>query len=207
MTTPTTPPIVYLDTETTSLRPSRQIWEVGAIREDGAEIEEYQAYLPVDLSGADPASLAIGRFYERHPHGRVLSQPDPAPEDLLAASELTDRVIVSAAGTLAKLTHGAIIIGAVPWFDTERGVDRLLRRYGMIPAWRYHLVDVETFAAGVLRMPPPWDFDALLREFGLTYREEDRHTALGDARMVRSLYKAALGAISFGHRATAGPVE
>jgi hypothetical protein len=42
-------------------------------------------------------------------------------------------------------------------------------------------------------MPPPWDFDELLQLHGLVYDETDRHTALGDARMVRDLYDRALG--------------
>lgn len=198
MTPPTPRPLVFLDTETTSLRPDRQIWEVAAIREvadptaaASPEEEVLEAFLPVDLSGADPTSLAIGRFYERHPYGRVLAGSEE-PRDLAAAEHLGRGHALMAAGAVARLTHGAIIVGAVPWFDTERGLDRLLRRNGMLPGWHYHLVDVETLAAGALRMAPPWDFDLLLREFGLTYLEEDRHTALGDARMVQRLYWAVL---------------
>jgi hypothetical protein len=67
-----------------------------------------------------------------------------------------------------------------------------MRANGICPSWHYHLVDVETLAAGALRMAPPWDFDKLLGEVGLTYDEADRHTALGDARMVRDLYDAVL---------------
>lgn len=192
--TPQAPrPLVFLDTETTSLRHDRQVWEVAAIRHDEAgETEEtYQAFLPVDLSSANPASLAIGRFYERHPYGRVLSRPKPDQPDLIAAERLiTRQAALVAAGTVARLTHGATIVGAVPWFDTEV-LAKLLRRNGILPGWHYHLVDVETFAAGALRMEPPWDFDTLLAEFGLTYDEEQRHTALGDARMVQRLYWAA----------------
>ena len=67
-----------------------------------------------------------------------------------------------------------------------------MRANGICPSWRYHLVDVETLAAGALRRPPPWRFDDLLADYGLVYDEADRHTALGDARMVRDLYDAVL---------------
>jgi hypothetical protein len=71
-------------------------------------------------------------------------------------------------------------------------LQRFLREYGQCATNNYHLVDVETLAAGALRMPPKWDFDKLLAAFGLTYDEADRHTALGDARMVRDLYDAVM---------------
>ena len=89
------------------------------------------------------------------------------------------------------ITRGATIVGAVPNFDTEVLATRM-RAHGICPSWHYHLVDVETLAAGALRKPPPWNFDELLGLYGLTYDEADRHTALGDARMARYLYDAVL---------------
>ena len=85
------------------------------------------------------------------------------------------------AGAVAQLLDGATIVGAVPDFDT-RHLTRFLRNNGQAPTWHYHLVDVETLAAGRLGMAPPWNFDTILEAFGLTYDEADRHTALGDTR-------------------------
>jgi DNA polymerase III epsilon subunit-like protein len=51
---------------------------------------------------------------------------------------------------------------------------------------------VTALAAGAIGQEPPWNFDAMLAVFGLQYAEEDRHTALGDARMARDLYDAVL---------------
>lgn len=174
--------IVFMDTETTSLRHDRDVWELGAIRRlPGAADKEYHAFAAVNLAEADPFSLEIGGFYRRHPHGRLLSGVRDNDAPVLVQDQLYEQV--------APLLHGALIVGAVPWFDTqalERRARKAFGRYG----FHYHLVDIEALAAGALGMRPPWDFDTILGAFGLSYDEEDRHTALGDARMVRDLYDA-----------------
>ena len=180
--------LVFLDTETTSLRPDRRVWEIGLIRRDDSGHEtEHHSFIrrvELDLGNADPMSLKIGRFYERHP------QCDPTvvlePGTYLAGSEYEELQAIE------QVTRGATIVGAVPNFDTEVLAARM-RANDICPSWHYHLVDVETLAAGRLRMPPPWGFDDLLALYGLKYAEADRHTALGDARMVRDLYDAVLG--------------
>jgi hypothetical protein len=184
-----TPPIVFLDTETTSLdRVMRFPWEIGLIRRDpdGTEVEtvfQVDAYADTLMPGwpqapiatADPMSLKIGRFHERYgtnPDIRVV----PASE----AGQLVE-----------QWTRGALLVGAVPSFDEET-LWKLVRGAQRTPTWHYHLVDVETLAAGSLGLTPPWNFDRVLAEFGLVYDEADRHTALGDARMARDLYDAVL---------------
>lgn len=79
-----------------------------------------------------------------------------------------------------------------PNFDAEVLAARM-RAHGICPSWHYHLVDVETLAAGHRGFRPPWGFDDILKAYGLQYDETDRHTALGDARMARDLYDAILG--------------
>lgn len=175
--------LVFLDTETTSLRPDRRVWEAAVIvRRDGHPDTEHSWFvLPghLDLGNADPMSLKIGGFYDRHPHLGGAEQG--------VAANLEVDVLWQVEG----LTRGATIVGAVPNFDTEVLGTRM-RAHGIMPSWHYHLVDVETLAAGFLRQPPPWDFDGLLGAYGLKYDESERHTALGDARMVRDLYDAVL---------------
>lgn len=173
--------ICFLDTETTSLRPDRRAWEVAIIVRDtdaGTDVEHtwFIETDDLDLGNADPVSLRIGRFYERHPqfNGQELKFTDIDVEDVVARE-------------VEYLTRGAIVVGAVPDFDTHV-LGEMLRRSGFCPAWHYHLVDVETLAAGALKLPPRWDFDKVLAAYGLTYDEADRHTALGDTRMVRDLY-------------------
>lgn len=190
MSLPDNPRLVFIDTETTSLRPDRRVWDLAAIGRDpdGTE-EEYQFFIHVDeldLGNADPMSLKIGRFYDRH--------PQMTAENGLAERgkpNVGDNVIYERAALegFELMSRGAIIVGAVPNFDTEVIATRM-RAHGLAPSWHYHLVDVETLAAGQLGMRPLWSFDAILAEYGITYVEELRHTALGDAAIARDLFDA-----------------
>lgn len=182
--------LVFLDTETTSLRHDRRAWEIGLIvRRPAGDDEGVGEYADdentflidscdLDLGNADVMSLKIGKFYDRHPY----ATGDPTTTIWSECRALTE---------IEDLTRGAVLVGAVPNFDTEVLGTRM-RAHGICPSWHYHLVDVETLAAGALRMPPRWDFDTLLAAYGLTYDEADRHTALGDTRMVRDLYDAVM---------------
>ena len=207
--TKTVPTLVFADTETTSLRHDRRVWEIGAIvrpaggtRADDVEHQWFIDTGDLDLGNADPASLKIGRFYERHPQ----MNGTPLADGGVYTGEITAGVIRDnqtgilslptrppirrewmALASFEKLTRFAWIVGAVPWFDTEV-LGARMRANNTCPAWHYHLIDVENLAAGALAEPPPWGFDDLLQSFALTYDEADRHTALGDARMVRDLY-------------------
>ncbi len=169
--------LVFLDTETTSLRHDRRAWEIGLVAraDDGTHVEVswFVDAEDLDLGNADLMSLKIGRFHERHPGIRGCE-----PEAMVLLE-------------IEHYTRGATIVGAVPWFDTDV-LGQRMRANGICPSWHYHLVDVETLAAGALRLAPPRDFDTLLNQYGLVYAEADRHTALGDARMVRDLYDAVL---------------
>ena len=183
-----TPKLVFLDTETTSLRPDRRAWDIGLIvREPGAvdraDDREYQWFIgawELDLGNADLTSLRVGRYHDRHPQGTRGHGYD------LPGSELDVLLQVE------QLTRGAIIVGAVPNFDTEVLAARM-RANDLCPAWHYHLVDVETLAAGDRGFRPPWGFDDILAAYGLEYADADRHTAIGDARMARDLHDAVLG--------------
>lgn len=194
-------PLVFLDTETTGVHPGRQVWEIGMIRRDDDGESELQFYVEVDLSEADPFGLSVGKFYERHPQGRWLSDrmtvpADPEPCRVHLAAEL-----------VAQWTHGAHVIGAVPSFDTI-SLDALMRDHGLLPAWHYHLTCVETLALGYLAgqraaghqlrdeagdLQPPWKSRDLAAAVGVIQREEDMHTALGDARWARAIYDKVLG--------------
>jgi DNA polymerase III epsilon subunit-like protein len=181
----TMPNLVFLDTETTSLRPDRRAWEVATIlrRPGEADVEQSWFVHPedLDLGNADVMSLKIGRFFDRHPNMQTEDESawaTPDGQDVLQEVEV--------------ITRGAILVGAVPNFDADVLGTRM-RAIGVCPSWHYHLVDVETLAAGDRKLTPPWSFDSILAAYGLAYDEADRHTALGDARMVRDLYDAILG--------------
>ena len=181
------PVLVFLDTETTSLRPDRRIWEVaGIMRQPGTGEESEFVYMitvgDLDLGNADKQSLEIGGFYKRHPQA-AMGRPTGIGKT---------RLEVNVMAALEVGLRDAVIVGAVPNFDTEVIAARM-RAHGLLPSWHYHLVDVETLAAGFLGIHPPWSFDQILAEFALAYDEADRHTALGDARMVRDLYDRVMG--------------
>lgn len=188
------PRLVFIDTETTSLRPDRRAWDIGLIvRDPGKPDVERQWFVPsweLDLGNADPFALKIGGFYERHP---AMNGEDSGWERA-DESEVLDEV--------ERLTRGAHLVGAVPNFDAEVLATRM-REHGIAPSWHYHLIDVETLAVGWLAgltpevpldIPLPWDSDRLTEDLGLQpVPEEDRHTALGDARWARAIYDRVTG--------------
>jgi hypothetical protein len=193
---------VFVDTETTSLRHDRRIWEIGMIRRDETGDTEIGIYVAdVDLSEADPYSLEIGGFHERHP----LCRPKAAGDTNLILGEQ------DAAAIVRDWTHKAHLVGTVPNFDAE-GLAGLMRRVWMCPTWHYHLIDAETMAIGWLHawqsLEPlededgnpaarplglPWDSDAVSKSCGVDSTLFPRHTALGDARWARALYDRVTG--------------
>lgn len=188
-------PICFVDTETTSLRHDRRAWDVALIRRDDDGERTAQFYISlddIDLPNADPFSLDIGRFWERHPDAASIREGAPHAGGL-------DEVYlgIRAARTVAHLTHGAHLVGAVPNFDAEV-LANLIRGHGLIPAWHHHLIDVETLAVGYLAglgnsIAPPWKSDDLAAYLNIETPEDERHTALGDARMAARIYDRIMG--------------
>ncbi|MGW0043452.1 hypothetical protein [Rhodococcus sp. NPDC003348] len=192
-------PIVFLDTETTGLHHDRRPWEIAMIRRDtnGIEIEQLIQVIDIDLTTAELKGLQIGGFFERY----VGHNPIGADSNIEIVTEK------EAAELVYITTAGAIIVGAVPNFDTEV-LAAMLRRHKLCPAWHYQLVDVETLAAGWIagrereatalgfplrledrKVAPPWRSDDLSRACGVNPPSDvDRHTALGDARWVKRWY-------------------
>ena len=199
--------ICFIDCETTSLRHDRRAWEIGIIARasDGGETEHhwFVGAEDLDLGNADVMSLKIGRFYERHP------QP--------SAHWTTGLPVVSSEATALRdveaVTRGAHLVGAVVSFDADV-LSQRMRANGICPSWHYHVVDVEALAAGWLHRhaavlenreatieeatalrrlaSPPWKSDDLSAALGITVSEEDRHTALGDAKFARAIYDAVM---------------
>lgn len=175
-----TTPLCFLDTETDGIHPGRRPWEVALIRREpnGTETVE-QFFLSIDLATADPTGLRIGHFYDRHPLGRRLSNP-------VGVKTTAVRSITTAAPLIARMTHGAHIIGAVPNFDTEI-LERLLRDNGLTPAWHYKLTCVETLTEGHLRRPVG-GLAKCAEALGIDVPVE--HEALADARTAMRIYDA-----------------
>lgn len=196
--------LCFIDCETTSLRPDRRAWEIGLIvREpirlvhpDGPDTyedrdTEHHWFIDVrdlDLGNADVMSLKIGRFYDRHPQiaAEHLSSPAVRRED-------------DAMRQIERLTRGAHLVGAVPNFDADV-LSARMRANGICPSWHYHLQDFETLIIGYLRgrsepAPSlPWKSDELSRLIGVEPPgDDDRHTALGDARWAVRVWDAVMG--------------
>ena len=118
--------LVFLDCETTSLdERTRQAWEIAMIKvEGGARTEVSFMVSGVDMTYADPVSLRVGGYFDRHPVGRAVmnkSPLDPRPEVL---SEHAAAVVV------APFTQGAQIVGAQP----DCGVRRQRQRHRQRPS-------------------------------------------------------------------------
>lgn len=199
--------LCFIDTETTSLRPDRRAWDIGIIsREPGQPDREHYWFVAaadLDLGNADPMALKIGRFYERHPEYKPGGDGygDTVPE-------------ADAMHFVEAVTRGAHLVGAVPNFDAEVLAARM-RAHGVCPSWHYHLIDTEALAIGWLQRhaavlenreatieeatrlralaSPPWKSDDLSAALDITVSDEDRHTALGDARWAMRIYDAVTG--------------
>lgn len=198
-------PLCFVDTETTGVHPGRQPWEIALIRRDDTNPAlEMSFFVEVDLSVADPFGLKVGRFHERHPMGRYLAGHGVEEPEIYDEGDeyFSGR---EAALQVARYTHGAHLVGAVPNFDAEV-FDELLRLNNLIPAWHYHLIDVEALAVGWLtaaarfergprvELGLPWKSDDLSLAVGVEPTpDEERHTALGDARWAMRLYDAITG--------------
>lgn len=181
--------LVFVDTETTSLRHDRRAWEIAAIIRDPGKADTEHVWMvdtqDLDLGNADPMSLRIGRFYERHPQ----MNGDDA-NDAWGSTWLERFLLIE----VERLTRGAHLIGAVPNFDADV-LSARMRANGICPSWHYHLQDFETLIVGFLRgrgekVPPlPWKSDDLSRLIGVQPPVgDDRHTALGDARWARDVW-------------------
>lgn len=200
-------PICFIDTETTGLRRPwltnpRQIWEVALIRREPFDQlgEEYEVVYHVlrdelDLTAADPFALAISGFYDRHPAFNPRARVSEQGFSWYQVDKATIQTIVVDYEQLAEdifnRTTGAHIVGAVPSFD-EESLAHLLYSEGFQPRWHYHLIDVENLAAGHLGIEPPYDSTWLFQQYGIETPEEERHTALGDARSAMRLYDAVM---------------
>lgn len=170
-----TSPVVFIDTETTGLDPARhELWEIALITANG--LENVWRPKPKHFERADAGALRITSFYERTEDGWPWESPRKAASDI------------------TFWTSGMHLVAAVPSFDATF-LTALLGRYGLVPAWHYHLVDVEALAAGRLGIAPPWDSAALADALGIDSADPQfaKHTALGDARWAKAIYEAVLG--------------
>lgn len=190
-------PAVIVDVETTSLTPDYQngsgvIWELAMIwQEDGAE---HLWRMKPDLGVADPSALSVGQFYKRtEDMCEDCRNPDRAYD---LAGSLAEKPEWSSPAKLAALTarllDGATVIAANPAFDTAF-LSAFLRWHSHAPTWHYRLRDIGSIAYGYLCKQgvsvPSVDAstDAFAEALGVFPDAYDRHSALGDCRLVAAM--------------------
>ena len=179
------PPLLFLDTETLGLDIEAPIWEVAAIR-----VEPHSEQTKTWLVEHDPT--------DENGVPWLNSLPDSFAEDYLNRFVRFSGRACNPFGVveqLAELAKGAIVCGSNPSFDMQRleklSIDcEAFRAFG----WHYHAMDIPTLAHGWLlgkgiAPAPPWKSDFLSQACGVSPRDFDRHSALGDARWCKALWE------------------
>ena len=170
--------VAFVDTETLGLNPDvHPIWEIAIILPDRDEEHVWQVRpTAVEISNADPIAVTISGFGSRYDDAAAFR-----------SGETVDR--------FSALLEGRHIVGAVPSFDEER----LRRMYlDVYPTpdrfpWHYRVVCVEAMMCGVLGCGPGAEPDDMAEQLGVV-RQEEKHSALADARWARSVFDRIVGA-------------
>jgi len=204
-----TRPQVIVDTETTSLTPDYLsgkgvIWELALIERD-CDAERLYRMEP-DTALASQAALAVGRFDERTAqmkHSLIAGTDyDSGVTDIAwTGYQLWSRP-ADLAPHVAGLLDGATVIAANPTFDAGF-LAAFLAAYGCEPKWHYRLRDIGSMAWAWLQahhLPhhlstPAMDAstDDFARALGVDPESFDRHTALGDCRLIAAMLRVMEG--------------
>lgn len=185
--------LVFMDTETTGLDLTDDIWEFAAIRRE-----------------ADGTHTVYHAFIE-HEGYKCARLPEPFlsdhlrrfPKELDGAEAAIGETVMSrgkAVEFIADVLRGRPhVVGAVPNFDTER-LSRMFSLYAMPrEPWHYHLIDIENLAVGFLSgrdagddalLEPPWKSHDLSAALGVPDPIEVQHTAMGDVIWAMHMYDA-----------------
>jgi DNA polymerase III alpha subunit (gram-positive type) len=181
--------LVFVDTETTGLDPTRHsVYEIAWATESSLVESAFVAH---DLVGADPKALEISGYFERFPRRF----------DVRAGFEAEAR--------LRSLLKGSTLVAANPHFDASH----LEARWGVAP-WKYRLLDVEAFAMPILGYEVPQGLATIVEDLGSlgqTVFPSD-HTAANDVQALRDVFYALweirdLGGVSRGTFGARGAVR
>lgn len=164
--------VCMIDSETTGLGPDRQIWEFAVVAEG---FEQVWVVTDVDMRGADPKSLAMNGFYERHDTTQGIS-----------AGSVRYSSEEHVAGELWEMLNGCTVVAAIPEFDLVP-LAAMLRRHGLEPSWHYRTRCAEALTVGYLGTDPGGLIQCMAA-LEIDYPEADRHSALGDARAVARIW-------------------
>lgn len=207
---------VIVDTETTSIWPDYDtgagvIWEFAVIERGPDGRREHLWRVKPNLAIANPAALAVGRYYERTKDmlnpvigfGQYAADGSGCAYDL-AGDVDRDGMFWSnpqaVADIVAPMLDHATLIGATPSFE-DRYLRAFLQAYGHAGTWNYRLRDIGSIAYGYLRaLEAGGDLDPLqlvppigagagdfARELRIDLDKFDPHTALGDCQLVETM--------------------
>jgi DNA polymerase III epsilon subunit-like protein len=199
---------IIIDTETTGLSPEiHEVWELGAIELSDGQRTEHLWRMKPELEAADPGALQVGGYYERT-SGMWEPLGSPHACDLARKDENHWSDPAELALTATRLLDGATLIAANPAFDAGF-LAQFLRDNRQAPAWHYRLRDIGSMAYGWLSgrntheyaraagrfTVPPADAstDEFARALGVDPNIFERHSALGDCRLVLAMLDAITG--------------
>ncbi|MFG3438392.1 hypothetical protein ACGF0J_14205 [Nonomuraea sp. NPDC047897] len=229
--------LAILDTETTDLDEcTGDMWEIALILRDLRQPllgdVEYWWQVRPDLTNASPASVQIGRYYER---SRVTSanmgwgkrlypgtgEPGSGWMRAYTGNPLTlgdfyrDERSTYIAEQLARHLDGATVVANNPTHD-RKFLAKFLRAHGQILTAHHWMLNVRDLLIGFIdgRLSMAQSIDEAFREDIIPYVADwlegaatspsweivdvtqdpaTKHTALGDARLVRDVYDAIRG--------------
>lgn len=184
--------VAFIDTETTGLHPNlNPIWEIAIIADDVEHL--WQVRLPdFAYNYISEWVLENTRFKDDYREDSALSLEDTADK-------------------LEELLKGRHLVGACPWFDSQRlhNIWMYCRPEDQFNhPWHYHLIDIECLTIGYFKgvyddgcemlllggpdLHLPMKHDDLMKELGVP-ENLAKHTAMGDARTVKVAFEKIFG--------------
>ena len=126
-----------------------------------------------DAGDFEPEALAVSGFAERYGNTK----------DAIRVSGAV------AASRLIYLLANRHLVAANPAFDAAI-LERLLRSQSRsyVPSWHFRLVDVEALAMGAKGWWKPRGLQATATALGISFDQNDMHTAMGDADLARRIH-------------------
>jgi DNA polymerase III epsilon subunit-like protein len=200
-------PVIVLDLETTGLDSElHEVWEAAVIELlPAGRIEHVWRIEPVRQM--DEEALKVNQYRYRT---RLMRSDDRNPLGLHGLPYWSGARAVSSA--LVGLLDDVTIVGATPQFD-QGFLTPMLARYGFRSTpWHHRARDIGSMAHGYLaamiragRMPlaslPPVDSstDVYAVALGLDPADYQRHSALGDCRLIADMYDTIAGPAGIWH--------
>lgn len=188
------PDLIFIDTETTGLEPSADIWEFAGIRRRADGISE-ALHLFIEHDWSKCAKLPES-FLADH-HARFPGH-DLATKRLTAARKINEFVKASSVPDVA-VTDKPVLIGSAPDFDAGM-ITRFIQSEtsSWRPTWDHQLIGVVPLMLGYLAakgMPiPAHKSEDLSRAIGVEPDDFERHTAMGDVLWTMAIYGRVMGA-------------